>query len=117
MSASSPGIRHRVLPALSVFAALACQVEGQSNSFVDTDDVVEVGVTVGFTAGTADYGQISDVDTYPADLDGSGAVDFADILAILSAWGNAGGPEDLDGSGTVGFGDILVVLGEWGPCR
>lgn len=52
----------------------------------------------------------------PADLDGNGSVDFGDILAILSAWGNAGGPEDLDGSGTVDFGDLLVVLSEWGPC-
>ena len=53
----------------------------------------------------------------PEDLDGSGAVDFADILAILSAWGNAGGPEDLNGSGTVDFGDLLVVLGAWGRAR
>ena len=52
----------------------------------------------------------------PEDLDGSGAADFGDILAILAAWGNAGGPEDLDGSGTVDFGDILVVLAVWGPC-
>ncbi len=52
----------------------------------------------------------------PADLDDSGAVDFADILAILAAWGNAGGPEDLDDSGTVDFGDLLVVLAEWGLC-
>ena len=52
----------------------------------------------------------------PADLDGNGSVGFGDILAILSAWGNAGGPEDLDGSGTVDFGDLLVVLSAWGPC-
>lgn len=51
-----------------------------------------------------------------ADLDGSGAVDFGDILAILGAWGNAGGPEDLNGSGTVDFGDLLVILGAWGQC-
>ena len=50
------------------------------------------------------------------DLDGSGAVDFGDILAILSAWGSPGGPEDLDGSGTVDFADLLVVLSAWGPC-
>jgi hypothetical protein len=50
------------------------------------------------------------------DLDDNGDVGFGDILAILSAWGNAGGAEDLDGSGTVGFGDLLVVLGAWGPC-
>ena len=44
-------------------------------------------------------------------------VGFGDILAILSAWGNKGGPEDLDGSGTVDFGDLLVVLSAWGPCE
>ena len=51
-----------------------------------------------------------------ADLDGSGGVDFGDILAILAAWGNAGGPEDLDDSGFVDFGDLLIVLNGWGPC-
>jgi len=52
-----------------------------------------------------------------ADLDGSGAVDFGDILTVLAAWGNIGGPEDLDGSGTVDFGDLLIVLANWGPCK
>ena len=51
-----------------------------------------------------------------ADLDGSGAVDFGDILAVLQAWGNAGGPEDLDQNGVVDFGDILIILAAWGPC-
>ena len=62
-------------------------------------------------------GLITVVPPCPEDIDGSGTVDFGDILAILSAWGNAGGPEDLDGSGTVDFGDILVVLTAWGPCK
>ncbi len=53
----------------------------------------------------------------PADLDDSGAVDFGDILAILLAWGNKGGPEDLDGSGFVDIGDLLIVLAAWGPCE
>ena len=52
-----------------------------------------------------------------ADLDGNGVVDIGDILAILSAWGNKGGPEDLDGNGVVDFADILVVLAAWGPCE
>ncbi len=52
----------------------------------------------------------------PADLDGNGAVDFDDLLRVLTAWGNKGGPEDLDGSGTVDFGDLLIVLDSWGPC-
>jgi hypothetical protein len=51
-----------------------------------------------------------------ADRDGSGDVGFGDILAILAAWGDEGGPEDLDGSGFVDFGDLLIVLAAWGPC-
>ena len=50
------------------------------------------------------------------DVNGNDDVEFGDVLAILAAWGNDGGPEDVDGSGTVGFGDILAVLGAWGPC-
>lgn len=65
---------------------------------------------------TAGIGGLLDVLSCPEDLDGSCAADFGDILAILSAWGTAGGPEDLDNSGTVDFGDILVVLAAWGPC-
>lgn len=53
----------------------------------------------------------------PADIDGSGDVDFADILAVLAAWSNEGGPEDIDGSGFVDFGDLLIVLAAWGPCE
>ena len=52
----------------------------------------------------------------PADLDDSGAVDIGDLLAILTAWGNKGGPEDLDGSGVVDFGDLLIGLATWRPC-
>jgi len=52
----------------------------------------------------------------PADLDESGAVDFGDILAVLSAWGCTDCPEDLDESGVVDFADLLVVLASWGPC-
>ena len=60
---------------------------------------------------------VSSCELCPADLDGSGSVDFGDILAVLSAWGREGGAEDLDGHVIVGFGDILVVLAAWGPCE
>ena len=52
----------------------------------------------------------------PADLDGDGLVGTKDLIAVLAAWGNKGGPEDLDGSGIVDIGDILAVLAAWGPC-
>ena len=76
-------------------------------------------------SGAVDFGDILEVlaawgpcaKGCPEDLDGSGSVDFGDIIAILSAWGNGGGLEDVDGSCTVDFGDILVVLSAWGPCE
>ena len=53
----------------------------------------------------------------PEDVDGSGAVDFPDVLAILSAFGDCDGcPEDVDGSGAVDFPDLLAVLAAFGPC-
>ncbi|MFK7959848.1 MAG: hypothetical protein AB8G96_04915 [Phycisphaerales bacterium] len=53
----------------------------------------------------------------PNDIDGSGEVDFVDILAVLSNWGTCPGcPADLDGNGAVDFGDILQVLSNFGPC-
>lgn len=53
------------------------------------------------------------------DINRDGEVNFVDLLAILGAWGNPGGPEDVDGNGVVGFGDILAILARWGspPCR
>ena len=54
-------------------------------------------------------------DVCPADLDDSGAVDFSDLLAVLTNFGNPGAT-DLDGSGTTGFADLLIVLTGWGPC-
>jgi hypothetical protein len=54
-----------------------------------------------------------------ADINDDDAVGFADLVAVLAAWGPCAGdcPEDLDGSGTVDFVDLLVVLGAWGPCE
>ncbi|MCP3903831.1 MAG: hypothetical protein GY715_09370 [Planctomycetes bacterium] len=54
----------------------------------------------------------------PEDLSGNGQVDFADILAVIAAWGPCGVPcpEDLSGNGQVDFADILAVIGAWGAC-
>ena len=51
----------------------------------------------------------------PADLDGSGLVDGADLGLLLSGWG-AAGAADIDGSGTVDGSDLGVMLSAWGPC-
>jgi len=54
----------------------------------------------------------------PEDLSGNGSVDFADILAVISAWGPCGKPcpEDLSGNDQVDFADILAIISAWGPC-
>ena len=55
----------------------------------------------------------------PADLDGSGHVEFADLLSLLSVFGpcEAPCPADFDGNGAVDFMDLLLLLAAWGPCR
>ena len=50
-----------------------------------------------------------------ADIDCSGAVDGADLAAILANWGPGHGPEELDGDGLVGGSDIAQLLSNWGP--
>jgi hypothetical protein len=52
----------------------------------------------------------------PADFDGSGAVNVTDLLQLLGAWGQSGGPEDLNGDGVVNVLDLLVLLDQWGVC-
>ena len=53
----------------------------------------------------------------PADLDGSGAVNIVDFVALVAAWGpNPGHPADLDGDGFVSIVDFLELLANWGPC-
>ncbi len=52
------------------------------------------------------------------DLDGDGRVNGADLIALISAWGDCPGPPgscpaDLDGDGAVGTGDLLVLLAHW----
>ena len=51
----------------------------------------------------------------PWDLDGSGAVGTADLLALFAQWGTDG-PADFDESGTVDTSDLLILLANWGPC-
>jgi hypothetical protein len=53
----------------------------------------------------------------PADIDGSGTIDAADLAAVLGAWGTCSGcAADVNGSGTVDASDLAAVLGGWGVC-
>jgi hypothetical protein len=53
-----------------------------------------------------------------ADIDGGGdgEVNIDDLLAVINAWGQPGGPEDVNGDGTVDIDDLLIVINAWGPC-
>ena len=55
--------------------------------------------------------------TGAADFDGSGDVNFGDVLELLSTWGSCDGcPTDIVPDGVVDFGDLVQVLALWGSC-
>ncbi|MSR41855.1 MAG: hypothetical protein EXS10_08160 [Phycisphaerales bacterium] len=49
----------------------------------------------------------------PADLNGDGVVDGADLAMLLNNWGGTG-VGDVDGSGIVDAADIAALLNAWG---
>jgi hypothetical protein len=49
----------------------------------------------------------------PADLNGDGTVDGADLGILLGNWGNAGAG-DIDGSGAVDGADLGALVADWG---
>jgi aminopeptidase N len=51
----------------------------------------------------------------PADFDGDGDVDTADLLHLLACWGTPCG--DVDGDGDTDAADLLALLAAWGPYR
>ena len=51
-----------------------------------------------------------------ADINGDEVVNVQDLLLVVAAFGNAGGPEDINGDGIVNVQDLLLVIATWGPC-
>lgn len=54
----------------------------------------------------------------PADFNGDGRVDGADLPMVLGSWGVCTGPcpTDVNDDGIVDGGDLSAVLGDWGVC-
>ena len=53
----------------------------------------------------------------PADFDGDGNVDSADLAELLADWGPCPGcAADFDGDGDVDSADLAELLADWGPC-
>jgi len=51
----------------------------------------------------------------PADLNGDGVVDGADLGLLLGSWGGPGA-SDLNDDGTTDGADLGLLLGSWGAC-
>ncbi len=71
------------------------------------------------TSSSLRYTNITDVRVFAGvegDVDGSGCVDDADLLAVLFAFGqsDSGLPEDVNGDGVVDDADLLIVLFNFG---
>ncbi|MEY3026245.1 MAG: Dockerin type domain [Planctomycetota bacterium] len=60
--------------------------------------------------GTPDACEVSN----PADLNGDGIVNSADLTILLNQWGTSGSSADLNGDGTVGSADLSILLSSWG---
>lgn len=55
-------------------------------------------------------------DPCPADLDGNGTVNGADLGLMLIEWGTDAPAADLDANGIVNGGDLGLLLIAWGAC-
>ena len=53
----------------------------------------------------------------PSDVNGSGAVDAADLSLLLAAWGTANTDADVNNDGTVNAADLSLLLDTWGACN
>jgi hypothetical protein len=61
-----------------------------------------------------DYSLVVEGQECPADFDGDGDVDTADLLHLLGCWGTGCG--DVDGDGDTDTADLLALLAAWGDC-
>lgn len=53
----------------------------------------------------------------PADFNGDGAVDGADLGRLLGAWGSNDGWYELSGDAAIGGADLGLLLQAWGACE
>jgi hypothetical protein len=76
--------------------------------------------SIGYDPGTVaiDVYGLDGGGTCPADLDGNGVVEVADLVDLLQAWGPCPDhcPADLDGDDVVDTADLNLLLAAWGPC-
>ncbi|MFM7051465.1 MAG: hypothetical protein ACKOYN_04935 [Planctomycetota bacterium] len=82
----------------------------------DDDGLVDRGAVEQGLAADLNGNKIPDACECVGDIDQNGVIDSADMSALLSRWGSAGGGADLDISGVVDAADLVILLGRWGHC-
>jgi hypothetical protein len=101
---------------LSPFASTGIEILPTLTVDFVTDTIVYDGTVPGLDVlGTATGWTIVQTPPCPADLDGDGSVNGADLAALLATWGLPG-VADLDGSGAVDGADLATLLASWGAC-
>ena len=77
---------------------------GNSLEQIEGDWIDDGGNTISNVCGVSDL---------PEDVNTDGAVDGADLAAVLGAWGSENSAADIDQDGTVNGADLALLLGAW----
>jgi hypothetical protein len=101
--ATSSGVKYRLASAPG--ASNGCVLAWQGGATTGASDVFAARVGADGVLGAPPAGN-------PADLNGDGSVNAADLATLLGQWGLSGSA-DLDGNGTVGAADLTIMLGAW----
>ena len=101
--ATSSGVKYRLASAPG--ASNGCVLAWQGGATTGASDVFAARVGADGVLGVPPAGN-------PADLNGDGSVNAADLATLLGQWGLSGSA-DLDGNGTVGAADLAIMLGAW----
>jgi hypothetical protein len=80
---------------------------------IDEDGLPDI-VTPSFESNTLDLFLSGASSPRPADLNGDGVVNAADLAALIAFWGQPGSNADLNGDGFVGAADLAALIAAWG---
>jgi len=110
------GLTHSLQSLLPAGSGWDLSMNTSSSALGISEDGVIVGTGL-FNGATRAYAMVPvRRPACPADLDGNGVVDGADLGELLALWGTADGSADLDGNGVVDGADLGELLAAWGDC-